>query len=234
MITVAAMQPTYLPWLGYFALIDLADVFVVLDDVQFERRSWQQRNRIKGPNGEIMLTVPVRKAPRDALIRNIEINFEHEFPQNHIDNLRFNYARAPHFDDHAEPLLARLEDPQPALADLNLDLIRCIAEAVGIEACYVLSSGARAKGKRDAYLAALCEELDADRYLSPAGSRGYLEGSPAFRQRGIRVEYLSFSHPTYGQLHGRFISHLSAVDALFNVGPRTLDVLRSGYEPPAR
>lgn len=226
----AIMQPTYLPWLGYFALIDIVDVFVFLDDVQFDRRSWQQRNRIKGPNGEILLTVPVHKAPRDAVIEDIEINFEQDFPDNHIANLEHNYRPAPYFDDYVGEIIGILRNPMRRLADLNITLIKKLIELLGLDADFLRSAGARSDGTKDVYLARICQEVSADRYLSPPGARTYLEGSDAFRSRDISIQFLDFDHPTYPQLYGSFLSHLSVVDLLFNVGPEAPGVLRSGYQ----
>ena len=95
MTTVAIMQPTYLPWLGYFALMDRVDTFVYLDSVQFARRSWQQRNRIRSADGEVMLTIPVaKKGLRDQKIAEVEILYSSEFPRRHVDILSANYRRA--------------------------------------------------------------------------------------------------------------------------------------------
>lgn len=227
MTTVAIMQPTYLPWLGYLALIDQADVFVLLDDVQFERRSWQQRNRIKGPAGAVTLTVPVHKAPRETRIRDIRVNFDHNFPEAHRATIEHAYKRASHFADYQEELAAHFDDPPSLLHELNVKLIHWMAAKLEAVARFVSSSALAATGRKDAYLAAICEELGATEYLSPQGSRDYLAESSFFRH--IPVRYLEFDHPTYPQLHGPFVSHLSAVDLLFNVGPGASDVLRAGY-----
>ena len=95
--TAAIMQPTYLPYLGYFHLIAAADVFVFLDDVQFARRSWQQRNRIWGAAGEVMLSVPVQKADRDASLSVIETAETERWREKHLSSIRHAYARRPHF-----------------------------------------------------------------------------------------------------------------------------------------
>lgn len=224
------MQPTYLPWLGYLALIDQADVFVLLDDVQFERRSWQQRNRIKGPAGAVTLTVPVHKAPRETRIRDIRVNFDHDFPQAHVTTIDHAYKRAPHYAEYRDEFAAHFKDPPRLLHELNVGLIGWLAARLGTGGHFVSSSALAATGRKDAYLAAICEELGATEYLSPEGSRNYLAESSSFRE--LPVRYLEFDHPTYPQLHGPFVSHLSAVDLLFNVGSGASDVLRAGYRSP--
>lgn len=228
MTCVVAMQPTYLPWLGYFALIDLADVFVFLDDVQFDRRSWQQRNKIKGPNGEILLTVPVHKAPRDTPIHEIEVNYDHGFPEKHLANLEHNYRPAPHFDRYWDSLSDVLDAKPAQLVDLNVYLIVWLAKELGLTTRYVRSSELSVQGQKDEYLANISDKLSASEYLSPVGSKDYLESSSKFADRGIDVRYLEFEHPTYPQLHGDFVSHLSVVDLLMNVGPGGTEVIRAG------
>lgn len=223
------MQPTYLPWLGYFALIDLADVFVLLDDVQFDRRSWQQRNRIKGPNGEILLTVPVRKASRDTQICSIDINYDQVFPEAHIANIERNYGKSPYLSHAWEPIRSVLETRVGGLAALNICLIETLTSQLGLDVDFVRSSELSADGRRDEYLSRICVELGGTTYLSPEGSRPYLENSVHFKTCGVRVEYLEFIHPTYSQQFGPFIDYLSVVDLLFNAGPDAVNVLRSGY-----
>lgn len=230
MTRLVAMQPTYLPWIGYFALIDLADVFVFLDDVQFDRRSWQQRNKIKGHSGEMLLTVPVDKAPRDTPIYDITVNYEQDFPRRHIASIEHHYRAAPHFEVYWEALKDVLRSAPARLAELNIQLIELLTEQLEIAtAPYARSSVLAASGQKDEYLANICDEFSASEYLSPMGSLSYLEGSTAFAKRNIPVRYLDFEHPTYRQQHGHFKTHLSVVDLLFNEGPQALNIIRSGY-----
>lgn len=223
------MQPTYLPWMGYFALVDLVDVFVFLDDVQFDRRSWQQRNRIKGPNGEILLTVPVRKASRDTLLNHIKINYDQAFPNSHITNIERNYGKSQYVDDYWGPIQSVLESGIGGLAALNICLIETLTRQLELDVQFIRSSELSAQGRKDQYLAEICVELDATMYLSAEGSRSYLEDSSYFEAREIRVDFLDFSHPTYAQKFGPFSSHLSMIDLLLNTGPKAGEILRSGY-----
>lgn len=229
MTAVAIMQPTYLPWLGYMALMDRVDIFVFLDSVQFDRRSWQQRNRIKGANGPQMLTVPVhKKGLGGQRIAEVRISQDFGFPEKHIRSIETAYAKAPFFDRYAPELFARLRRPHAFLADLTIDLIDWIAGELGIETERPRSSSMETAGRKADLLADLCRRLGADRYVSPPGSRGYLAESDAFERAGVPVTYGDYEHPVYPQLHGAFVSQLSAVDLLFNVGPDSLDVIRRG------
>lgn len=229
MIRVAIMQPTYLPWLGYFALIDRVDVFVFLDSVQFERRSWQQRNQIKSGNGSLMLTVPVhKKGLREQIIADVRIKRGAGFPENHVRAITLNYARAPYFDRYGPQLFGVIRRSYERLADLTIALTGWLADQLGITTRCLRSSALGAEGRKAELLADICRRLGAERYISPPGSRDYLHQSDAFDRSGIRVEYHDYEHPTYPQLHGPFVSHLSAVDLLLNAGPESLELARRG------
>lgn len=230
MTSVAIMQPTYLPWLGYFALMDRVDIFVFLDSVQFERRSWQQRNRIKTAQGIQMLTVPVlTKGRRDQHIADVMIDVTAGFAEKHVRAIANAYAAAPHRDPYMPELIEILRKGHDHLAALNVDVIQWVAERLGIDTECISSSTLRAAGKKADYLADICDKIGASTYVSPPGSRGYLDKSDAFDRLGIPVVYNEYKHPTYPQLHGEFLDYLSVVDLLFNVGTDSLRVIRGGH-----
>lgn len=230
MTTVAIMQPTYLPWIGYFGMIDRADIFVFLDTVQFARRSWQQRNRIKTANGPLMLTVPVhKKGARDQKIGEVMIDEGARFAEKHVRAIEHALSKAPYFTEHSGQLFAILGMGHQKLADLNIEMITWLAQAMGISCKFVRSSEINATGSKADLLANICEALDGETYLSAPGSRDYIESSAAFRTHGITVSYHHYEHPTYAQLYGEFEPYMSAIDLLFNLGPESLERIRSGY-----
>jgi|SRR5262245_18508160 len=232
MTTVAIMQPTYLPWLGYFALMDSVDTFVYLDSVQFARRSWQQRNRIKSAQGEMMLTIPVaKKGRRDQKIADVEILYGPEFPRRHIDILTENYRRAEFFDAHAPALYALLEAGHEKLADLTIAISEWLAQVIGVTAGRIRATTMDNAGAKADLLVHLCRQLGATRYISPVGSHDYLADSDAFAKADIDLCFHHFEHPKYPQLFGPFLPFMSAVDLLFTVGPESLSVIRSGQRP---
>jgi len=230
MTTIAIMQPTYLPWIGYFGMIDRADRFVFLDSVQFARRSWQQRNRIKTANGVQMLTVPVlKKGARDQTIAEVQIDTAARFAEKHRRAIEHALGKAPYFKDYSGALFAILEGGHEKLGELNIALIRWLCDAFGIEADFARSSEIAVEGSKADLLAALCRALDGDVYLSAPGSADYIEESDAFERAGIKVAYHRFEHPGYAQPHGPFEPYMSAIDLLFNLGPESLACIRSGY-----
>ena len=228
--TIAIMQPTYLPWVGYLDLMDQAETFVLLDSVQFDRRSWQQRNRIKTASGELMLTVPVlSKGLRDQKVCDVRLVPDSGFAARHRDSIRAAYARAPHFKDHWDALAAVYAAKHEHLVDLNLAFIGLFQRLFGLRCRLVRSSELAARGKKVDLLVALCRELGAERYLSPWGSKPYIDENNIFAENGIELAYHSYRHPVYPQLHGPFLTHMSSVDLLLNEGSeRGAELLRSG------
>lgn len=230
---IAIMQPTYLPWIGYFGLMYSVDVFVFLDSVPFSKQSWQQRNRIKTADGPIWLTVPVlSKGKSGQLISEVVVD-SRGFQRKHQCAIELNYKRAACFNSYAPQVFEIFERKHTHLARFNIDLITCLKNAFGIETKTMLASELfekTASGKVE-YLVDICSALEATEYYSPVGSKEYLSGAlDLFRESGISLYYNEFSHPKYDQQHGDFIPYLSAVDLLFNEGPRSLDIIKQGYE----
>ncbi|MGZ3689183.1 MAG: WbqC family protein [Bdellovibrionota bacterium] len=226
---VAIMQPTFLPWIGYFALMERAETFVFLDSVQFAKRSWQQRNQIKTPSGPQWLTVPVfSKGAQDQLIREVHVDQTSRFAEKTIRTIEMNYAKAPFFKAFAAGLFEILGKKHDLLADLNIDLILHLAKVIGIECRILRSSELGVSGAKADLLAGICEKLKFKIYLSAVGSREYIEQSTAFQDRGIEVVYNPFQPMPYPQLHGPFVPFLSAVDLLLNAGPVSLASIRAG------
>ena len=228
------MQPTYLPWVGYFDLIDQVDVFVFLDDVQFEKQSWQQRNRIRSSTGLEWITVPVLiKGRFGQVIRDVETNGQ-DYVSKHVRKLAFAYGKAAFFDEYGERLsgvLAQSSESQK-LCDVCLEMIQWLCSQFGIQKRFVCSSDLAVPGKRSERLVNLLREVGAKRYLSPLGSKDYLwDDRDIFANAGIDIEFQAYDHPTYRQVYQPFEAHASAVDLLYNEGPQSLEIIRSGRRP---
>ena len=233
MKTLAIMQPTFLPWLGYFALIEQADLFVFLDDVQFSKQSWQSRNRLKGPQGEVLVSLPVARKPSKPLICEVRLA-DTGFADTLRGTLQATLGRAPHY-----PLVAGIVEQGLALREqglsaVNRAIISAIAQAAGIATpLHLASTSGVPGGEKSERLLAFCRALGASEYLSPVGSYGYLAANNPFAGSDVRLSFQHFAHPTYPQLFGPFQSHLSALDALAHVGPEGFrPLVRSGIHPP--
>ncbi len=226
------MQPLYLPWIGIFKAIDLCDDFIFHDDVQFEKQSWQQRNRIlnvSNTNSDqgsfIYLSVPVEKNSHDACICDIKIK-DILFYKRHLILIRYHYRKAPYVKEVAGMLEKVYEKKFEKLFELNIALLKALAAYIGVEAHFHQSEQLGISGGKTERLVNFCKHFRADTYLSAVGSKAYLD-MELFKQRGIKVEFLDFEHPIYPQLTEGFVSHLSVVDALCHLGPQaTLEMIR--------
>jgi hypothetical protein len=227
--SIAIMQPTYLPWVGYFDMIEQVDCFVFLDSVQFNKRSWQQRNKIKSITGPIWCTVPVlTKGRSEQIICEVETDQEQRYVTKHIGSVRQNYEMAA----HAVPLLTEfsdiLESKHKLLVELNIELIRWICNYLGIHKEFVRSSTLNVQGNKSELLVNICKELGFSRYVSAPGSKEYIEKENLFSPNEIDLVYHSYEHPVYRQLHGCFESHMSVLDLLLNEGVNSMSIIRSG------
>jgi len=232
---VAICQPTYLPWLGYFDLIDQVDNFVLLDTVQFERQSWQQRNRIKTPAGLQWLTVPVRfRGKLGQRICDVEVRTT-DFVGKHIRAIELNYSRSRHFNRFFPELSSILRSAQPGgrLSDLNVRLLEWFVAILGIHTPVVLASSLHEEAKRTELLANICRHLGASEYLSPIGSAEYLLCEiSVMTDAGIDTHFQYYVHPEYEQRFPPFVPYASVVDLMFNEGDRAMEIIRSGRRTP--
>jgi hypothetical protein len=233
-VKVAISQPTYLPWVGYFDLIDQVDLFVILDNVQFVKQSWQHRNRIKTATGLQWLTVPIKfRGHFGQLIENAEIR-DLSFGRDHLRAIELAYRRAPFFDDYFAEItnyLAAVNDP--LLANLNILLINCIMQKLQITTPVVRASSLGQTGKRTELLANICGAVGATEYLSPLGSAVYLIAErQSLISRGVEICFQNYAHPVYDQLFGSFEPFACALDLLFNEGPAARNVVTSGRRLP--
>lgn len=217
--TAVIMQPTYLPYLGYFQLMSAASVFVCLDDVQFARRSWQSRNRILTAQGELMLTVPVKKHDRETPIHAIQIDDSQPWRDKHLAAIRHAYGKRPFFGQgwaFVSEQLTRERDG--ALADLTCGLAQAAAGELGIAPEFVRASDLQAPGARSEHLLAICRAVEADNYVSPMGSADYMEEDGVFQAAGFPARFQPFQLVEYPQGREPFTPYMGFVDALMNVG----------------
>ena len=222
----AIHQPQYLPWLGYFDKMDQADVFVFLDDTQFKKNEWQNRNRIKTGQGWQWLTVPVIHHLGQE-IREVQINNSIRWRHKHTQSLRQNYGKAPHFDRYWPFFEETFQRQWTSLSELNVYVATGIARELGIDTTVAVSSELGKQGEATEALIAICRKVGADVYLSGQGGRGYVEAK-RFEEEGIVLRYQEYEHPVYPQRFGEFVPRLSVIDLLFNAGPESLDMIRQG------
>lgn len=216
--------------MGYFDLIDQSTIFVFLDNVQFSKQSWQQRNRIRTAKGLEWLTLPIKvKGLYLQRIDQVNIVPDKSFPRKHLRALEFNYRRASHFQTYWPGLQHILSTGDTSLVALNIRIVRWMADEMGIAARFQVATRMPVEGKRSELLVDICRKVGAKTYLSPVGSAHYLaEDQRVFCDNGIRVLIHNYEHPTYSQVFEPFIPYASAIDLLFNEGRNALDIIRSG------
>ncbi len=221
---VAVHQPNFLPWLGYFYKMAHSDVFVLLDSVAFSKNSYTNRSRIKTPQGEQWLTVPVRHSS-GQLISETAINDETDWRKKHLKTLEANYAKAPFFREVFDKLSAiYAASAGDGLSAFNMRLIRFVAEYLGITTRLVVGSTLNVNGQATELLVAILKALGGTTYLSGTGGSKY-QSEEDYTRAGLVLRYSDFTHPTYSQLWGSFCVGLSTIDALFNCGRGTADLL---------
>jgi hypothetical protein len=223
-MVVTIHQPEHLPWLGLLDKINQADCWIVLDDVQYRRHYFQNRNKARTATGFTWLTVPVKSECGITLIKDVEVNNSGHWRHKCRETIRHAYGRAPFFKTYAPFLESIYDRSWRNLADLNLEIIRFLLRSFGIEKQVLRSSQFGRTERASDLLLALARESGASVYLSGVSGREYL-AVEKFAEAGIEVRFQDFHHPIYRQLYEPFLPCMSAVDLLFNHGPQSADIL---------
>jgi WbqC-like protein family len=227
--TIAIVQSCYIPWKGYFDLINGVDEFILYDDRQFTRRDWRNRNRIKTPNGVIWLTIPVQVKGRYHQRIDETVVSDPAWSQGHWKTLTQAYAPAPAFDTYGvrfKRVYEELED-EPRLSVINRRLIEEVCSVLGISTKLSWSTDYDVEGSRTERLVNLCRRTGATRYLSGPRARDYID-EQLFRQAGIKLSYADYEgYPPYPQLHPPFAHGVTILDLIFNTGPDARRYMKS-------
>ncbi len=209
---VTIHQPDFLPWLGFFDRWQKSDLFIVLDDVQFLRRGWHHRDKIKAPNGVQWLTVPIIKKGRyHQLINEVEIDNKDNWRQKHLKTLKFSYSKAPNVERIFNCIGKIYGLKHKLLIDFNMDLLKFCADILEIKTSVVLASTFNVKSKSSQRLVELVKTVGGDTYLTGSASKAYLDENE-FKEAGIEVNWQEFNHPVYPQLYNGFEKRLSVID----------------------
>ena len=219
MTRIAISQSNYVPWKGYFDMINLVDEFVLLDEVQYTRRDWRNRNRIKSPNGTLWLTVPVQaKGKYTQRIDETRIS-EPGWNERHFKTLAQSYRRAPGWDlygERIEALYASAVDER--LSDVNRRFIEAVCGWLGIRTRLSWSTDHASSDGRNERLLSICLALGANEYVSGPAAAAYLD-TDLFRSHGVEVSWMDYSgYEEYRQPHPPFEHSVSVLDLLLSVG----------------
>jgi hypothetical protein len=223
---IAAHQPSYLPWLGYLDKLAKADVFVVMDDLQYEAQNFQNRNRLKLNNGPHWMTVPLLGAAQtdrvcDRRIDNTGRGSRHHWQRRTWRTLCVHYGKSPHFARYASALEDIYIRRWDSLVELDLQMLDLARTWLGITTPILRASSLGLAGAKTDRIADMCKKLGASVYLSGrGGSTGYLDTDQLARA-GVATMWQQFAHPTYPQRYPQlgFVSHLGFLDLVLNTGP---------------
>jgi hypothetical protein len=211
-------QPQYLPWLGYFDKIAKSDCFVFLDCVQYKKREFQNRNKIRTKDGWIWLTVPViSKSKGFQLINEVLINNSIGWQNKHLKSIICCYKNAKYFNEHIGFFENIYNKKFEKLIDINLAIIYYLLEQFSIKTKIFFESSLSISTKKTQRIIDICKKLNADTYLSGIGGKDYLD-EELFEKENIKLIYQDFKHPVYKQCYEPFIPYMSAIDFLFNCG----------------
>ncbi|MDD5313556.1 MAG: WbqC family protein [Dehalococcoidia bacterium] len=222
---VVVLQPGYLPWLGFFDQMYKSDIFVIYDDVQFDKHGWRNRNRIKTAQGIQWLTVPVLTKGRDKpLINEVLINNNSDWRKAHFSSIKQNYSRTPFFSTYINVFEEIYSQEWEYLIDLDVTFIRVLMDKLNLNREILFSSKLEVPEHKTHRLINICVKLGATDYLTGKAAEDYIDES-LFNEKNIRLQYHNYTHPSYSQMYGDFIPFLSVVDLLFNHGPQSLEIL---------
>ncbi len=216
---VAIVQSNYIPWKGYFDLINLADEFILFDDVQYTRRDWRNRNKIKTPHGVIWLTIPVQVKDKFSQRIKETIVSDPEWNQKHWKSIVHTYSKAKCFHHYKELFEEMyLGSTETLLSQINYRFLRGICEILGIKTKLTWSMNYSLVEGKTERLVDLCRQTGATEYISGPAAKGYIE-EELFREEGIVLQYMDYSgYPEYDQLFPPFEHNVSVIDLIFNVG----------------
>lgn len=219
-------QPTYLPWIGYFAMMDKADTFVFYDDVQLSVQSWQQRNRIKTGNGVQWLTIPIVRE-QGQRICDVAINYNTDWRKDHWETIKQAYSKAPYFKLYAPYIEEIYRVKWFLLSDYTVYIVRIMAMLLDIKMPSTYTSSAIfTTGSKTDRLISLLKNIGATEYVSGLAAKKYIEPEK-FDKAGIDLKWFDYEHPVYPQIRDGFVAYLSAIDLLFNTGDKAIEFIRN-------
>ena len=221
---VGIIQPSFIPWRGYFHIIQQCDIFVFYNDVQFDKRSWRNRNIIKTAKGKNWITVPVLTKGRSSQkINETKINNKFNWRKKILDSIYFSYKKAPFFDRYYDWLAEQINKPWEYISDLDIHLTHKIGDILGIKTRYIKSSELEilSQYKKLERVLEVCKKLNATKYITGPKAKDYIRSDVPFRELGIELIYQEYNYPKYSQLYGNFEPNVSIIDLLFNNGDKS-------------
>ncbi len=223
------LQPGFIPWLGFFELMYKCDIFIFLDDVQYTKRDWRSRNKIKSPEGPLWLALPVKTKGRfQQLIKDTELDNSQSWAKQHLKTIKMSYSRAPYFDMFYSEIEEIYNRPWNLLYDIDIALINLMMKKLGLKQKLMRSSEMQISVEELAKdrIIKICKTVGATHYYNGAAGKS-LYSHDDFKRHGIILEFQDYKHPAYKQLWGDFVPYISTIDLIFNHGPKSMEILLS-------
>lgn len=224
---IAILQSNYIPWKGYFDLINMVDEFIIYDTVQYTKNDWRNRNQIKTPQGPSWLSIPVKQQSLDQKIEETTV-VDNRWRKKHWKTLQANYSKAPYYKEISkffEPLY--LESDEQYLSKINFAFINTINQILGITTKIRWSTEFNVGGEKTEKLLQICKKAQATTYISGPAAKDYFD-LRLFQDEGIEVKWMDYdNYPEYRQLHPPFNHYLSILDLLFCEGKLSTNYLKS-------
>jgi hypothetical protein len=233
-VIAVILQPSYIPWRGYFDQIRRADLFIFYDDVQYDKHGWRNRNQIKTAGGKRWLTIPVHTAgaTHGVAIKDVRIDWSKPWPAQHLKSLTASYARAPYFKQYL-PLLESFYDRRDeCISEFTIATTVALAGELGIRDTRFMRSSELEGigGTRTSRLIEILQRVEADHYITGPSARDYI-ATEEFVGAGIELEYMKYDYPEYPQLYPPYDPQVTVLDLLFMIGPRALDYIAGTVGP---
>lgn len=221
-MNVVILQPSYIPWRGYFDQVRRADLFIFYDDIQYDKHGWRNRNQIKTHQGKQWITIPVhtKGVTQGVPIKDVRIDWSKPWAKSHLKTLTISYAKAPFFKNY-QPLLETIYGRNDELlADFTIQTSMLLARELGFTATRFLRSSELAgiDGQKTDRVISVLKQVGATHYLCGPSASSYMEPDK-FAEAGITFEYMQYEYPEYPQLHPPYDPYISILDLLFMVGP---------------
>lgn len=219
--TIGILQPGYMPWLGFFEQVYRSDIFVIYDDVQYDKNGWRNRNRIKCQQGIQWLTVPVRGLAPINEVLIVQGNWQRK----HLAAIQHCYKKSPYFEEVFPILKSILSREWHYLADLDMEIINAVLDYLGLSRPIVRSGTLGIEEDNPTMrLVKICRHFNADIFYEGASGRNYL-AEDEFVKNGIKLQFQDYSCVPYPQLFGKFVEKLSIIDVLFNCGKKSMNII---------
>ena len=220
-MNVVILQPSYIPWRGYFDQICRADLFIFYDDVQYDKHGWRNRNQIKTHQGKQWITIPVhaKGATQGTLIKDVRIDWSKPWAKSHLKSLTVSYSKAPYFKEYLSLLESIYQRTDELLADFTIGTSILLARELGFTSTRFMRSSelSGVEGEKTDRVINVLEQVGATHYLCGPSASSYMEPEK-FAAAGLTFEYMQYDYPEYPQLHPPYDPYVTILDLLFMTG----------------